>query len=956
MSQMKGLVQFITDIRNSKEQEQEDRRVQSELVHIQKQFQQPNLSGYHRKKYICKLLYIYLMGHELTFGLDEAMTLARSKVYSEKSIGYLALSLFYQTRTEAVDAIFETIHNDLAHPKEDFVCLALQFLSSVADSDAYSRAFENDVFNLIRSPVSSALVRKKAVLTLLQLLKIDPLLVTRHPNVISRVAPLINDTDFGVSIAAVSLVQHVAKLDVNLCNSCTTLALEKLHKIVVEDECPPSHMYHGIPAPWLTVKLFQLLETLVPNVDAMPLDQANMHTVKTVIQRAISTALSQTPLMSAEARHTRDFVLLGAVSLAAHVDPSPDQSTIAADALCQLLQSTETNTRYLSLAALAKLAARNDDPVLMTINKHIEHISSLLRDRDVSVRRLSLDLMYIICNSNTVQQMCQQLLEYLSVTDFAMKSEVAVKIAVLAEKYATNATWYVTTMMKLISVAGNYLDEEVRQRLIQIVVNNDSIQATACRLCYSALKSGTYPESMVKVAAFLLGEFGTQLDIPLVQQFDLLHSCYFQTSVMARCVLLSSFLKFYVHEPQIRPRILDLYEQESNSFIAEIQQRCLEYSKLATLPDKSLLSLVVVDMPPFQSNISPLISRLGNVQQLQQSFQLNLPYAAHSSSSLERPKSPKKPAPPRPRSRKNTNSVMSLSLNVASASPSRSETDDSSRSMSHFSDSQFSYNSTANPSVDHLPAFSPNWKEGYYRLLHYDQGIFYEDSLFKILFRLRRNHAQLHYELFYSNKSPSTISGLTSEVVSKLSNTEDPGYVIKVIKHPESTITANSKSVQIFDVSVRKPYLDTEVPIINISFVCGTLCQYKLRLPAVVGKIMVRGTPLSKESFFTRWSQISSLPGGECQKVIRLSSPMQTVILSRTMQLFGFNLLKNIDYNMHNIVCTGILSMAAGGAGCLMRIETNPQDARVLRITMRCTVSGLADILVGTLTDLLNNI
>ncbi|KAG7740953.1 hypothetical protein KL923_001594 [Ogataea haglerorum] len=955
MSQMKGLVQFITDIRNSKEQEQEDRRVQSELVHIQKQFQQPNLSGYHRKKYICKLLYIYLMGHEFTFGLSEAMALARSRVYSEKTIGYLALSLFYQTRTEDVDTVFETIHNDLAHQKEDFVCLALQFLSSMADSEAYSRAFEEQVFQLIRSPLSSSLVRKKAVLTMLQLLKIDPLLVTRQPSLVSRVAPLINDSDFGVSIAAVSLVQHVAKLDLDLCASCTTLALEKLHKIVVEAECPASHMYHGIPAPWLTVKLFQLLETLVPNIDAMPLDQANMHTVRIVIQRAISMAISQSPLVSAEARHTRDFVLLGAVSLAAHVDPSADQSTIAADALCQLLQSAETNTRYLSLAALAKLAARNDEPVLMTINKHIEQIFSLLRDRDVSVRRLSLDLMYIICNSDTVQQMCQRLLEYLSVTDFAMKSEVAVKIAVLAEKFATNATWYVTTMMKLISGAGNYLDEEVRQRLIQIVVNNDSIQATACRLCYSALKSGTYPESMVKVAAFLLGEFGTQLDTPLVQQFELLYSCYFQTSVTARCVLLSSFLKFYVHEPQLRPRILELYQQESNSFSAEIQQRCLEYSKLVTLPDSSLLNLVVVAMPPFQSKISPLISRLGNVQQLQQSFQLNLPYAARSSSSLERPKSPKKAAPPRPRSRKNTNPIMSPLLN-STTTPSLTDLDDSSRSMSHFSDSQFSYNSAANPSVDHLPAFSPNWKEGYYRLLHYDQGIFYEDSLFKILFRLRRNHAQLHYELSYSNKSPGTITGLTSEVIANLSNAEDPGYVIKIIKHPESTITSNSKSVQIFDVTVRKPYLDREAPSISISFVCGTLCQYKLRLPAVVGKIMVRGTPLPKESFFTRWRQVSSLPGGECQKVIRLSSPMQTVILSRTMQLFGFNLLKNIDYNMHNIVCTGILSMAAGGAGCLMRIETNPQDARVLRITMRCTVSGLADILVGTLTDLLDNI
>ncbi|KAH3660331.1 hypothetical protein OGAPHI_006917 [Ogataea philodendri] len=942
MSQMKGLVQFITDIRNAKEQEQEHKRVQSELVHIQKQFQQSNLSGYHRKKYICKLLYIYLMGHDLSFGMSESIALAGSKVYSEKCIGYLALSIFLQTQSHNMDVVFDLVHSDLSQQREDFICLGLQFLSAVAESDIHSQRFETEVFSLIRSPVSSPLVRKKAVLTLLQLFKVDPLLITRNPTFATRIVPLINDPDFGVSVASVSLVQHIAKLAPELCTNCITLVVEKLHKVVVQGECPENQKYYGVPAPWLTVKLFQLLETLVPDIDVVPVDNANMKLIKTILQRAISTAISQRQSLSLEARHTRDFILFGAISLAAHVDPSPDQLSTAVDALCQLLESPETNIRYLALGALGKLATRNESEVLDTLDRHNEQIFSLLRDRDVSVRRLSLDLIYIVSSPQNVEDTCSRLLEYLSVAEFVMKSEVAVKIAVLAEKHATDANWYVTTMMRLISVAGNYLDEEVRQRLIQIVVNNDSIQPTACRLCYASLKNGSFPESMVKVAGFLLGEFGHKLDVPLEQQFDLLYGYYPQGSVPARCILLSSFLKFYHHSELLRPRIIELYEQESNSFSAEVQQRSLEYLKLTSGTNQTLLSLVVVEMPPFQSNISPLIPRLGNVSQLQQSFQLSLPQAMASSSSLERPRSPtKKVPPPRPRSRKNTGSVASPAVTSFPTGASM----DSSQAFS-----QFSHSSTIDSTL------SASWKEGYYRQLHYDQGIFYEDTIFKIVYRMKRDRAVLHFDLTYSNKSAAPISGLTCSVVSNIVDSSDPGYIVNILQHPESGIAPGAKSVQKFDITVRKPYLDSEVPTLNISFMCGGYSEHKLRLAAVLGKILTRGSPLTKETFFARWSQVANLSGSESQKVVKLKTCTSTAIIGRAVQLFGFNVLPGIDPNANNIVCAGILSMAAGGAGCLCRIETNPQDSRLFRVTMRCTMAGLADILVGTLVDLLNNI
>lgn len=46
----------------------------------------PTLSGYHRKKYVCKLMYLYILGYEIDFGHSEAVDLMDSAKFSEKQI------------------------------------------------------------------------------------------------------------------------------------------------------------------------------------------------------------------------------------------------------------------------------------------------------------------------------------------------------------------------------------------------------------------------------------------------------------------------------------------------------------------------------------------------------------------------------------------------------------------------------------------------------------------------------------------------------------------------------------------------------------------------------------------------------------------------------------------------------------------------------------------------------
>ncbi|MEQ2229848.1 AP-2 complex subunit alpha-1 [Ilyodon furcidens] len=98
---MRGLAVFISDIRNCKSKEAEIKRINKELANIRSKFKGDKaLDGYSKKKYVCKLLFIFLLGHDIDFGHMEAVNLLSSNKYTEKQIdyrtGYLHLQNFSQ--------------------------------------------------------------------------------------------------------------------------------------------------------------------------------------------------------------------------------------------------------------------------------------------------------------------------------------------------------------------------------------------------------------------------------------------------------------------------------------------------------------------------------------------------------------------------------------------------------------------------------------------------------------------------------------------------------------------------------------------------------------------------------------------------------------------------------------------------------------------------------------------
>jgi hypothetical protein len=81
-----------------------------------------------------------------------------------------------------------------------------------------------------------------------------------------------------------------------------------------------------------------------------------------------------------------------------------------------------------------------------------------------------------MCDRSNAEEIVQEMLNYLETADYSIREEMVLKVAILAEKYATDYSWYVDVILNLIRMAGDHVSEEVWYRVIQIVVNREDVQ------------------------------------------------------------------------------------------------------------------------------------------------------------------------------------------------------------------------------------------------------------------------------------------------------------------------------------------------------------------------------------------------------------------------------------------------------------------------------------------------
>lgn len=617
-------------------------------------------------------------------------------------------------------------------------------------------------------------------------------------------------------------------------------------------------------------------------------------------------AAMETP-KNVQQNNAQNAILFEAINLLIHLDTEHNLMMQISSRLGKYIQSRETNVRYLGLEAMTHFAARAE--TLDPIKKHQNIIIGSLRDRDISVRRKGLDLLYSMCDTTNAGPIVNELLRYLQTADYAIREEMVLKVAILTEKYATDAQWYIDMTLKLLSLAGDHVNDEVWQRVIQIVTNNEELQAYAAHILLNYLKTDCH-ESLVKIGCYVLGEFGhliadNQGSSP-IEQFLALQAKMISSTDNTRAMILSSFVKFVNLFPEVKPHLLQMFRLYSHSPDSELQQRAFEYLSLATLPSDDLLRTVCDEMPPFSERASILLSRLH--QGTAGTGDKKTWVVGGKSANADKQEV---------LMAQNTGLKRTFTTIVNGTSTRASgKTAASSGDLAGLDLSAPS--APAAPNLASAAHLTPEWEVGYSRLYFADEGVLFEDAQIQVGLRSEfRGHMGV-VKVYITNKSSFPIGSLTTT----LDNPSSPNLKIDSKNLPEASVAAGTQTQQTLLFEAQGAF--TDAATIRISYLAGALQAYTLQLPIQMHRYMEPST-LTAEEFFRRWRQIGGGPL-EAQNTFGVKGKTKSVseeFTRRLVEQFRWRILDGVDPNPSNIVGCGVYHLASGKTGCLMRLEPN---------------------------------
>lgn len=613
---MRGLNTFITDIRHCPNKETEQKRCEKELAKIRNKFaSNKGLSGYQKKKYVWKLLYMHILGYEIDFGYFEAANLINCPKFSEKYSGYVATGILVsENNTDLYKTITSSIQSDLLSSNEINQSLALAMIGSLAPQELVENLHpEVTKIALSENTRFSLFVRKKALLCLLRIYRkyrdkfnpsewVQPALCLFNQKYLSlgflsAVASFVlGMVNFFPASSFEELTQKVAKL---------------LHKLVIARDCSQDYLYYSTPNPWLQVKLLKILQELPP-----PSDPATFQILLDVLMKIKKTEVTKT-VNKNNADHGILFEAANLIISYKGAAP-PDLRNETITLLGIFITVREPNIRYLALESMCRFNASPASAKI--IAEHLPTILKSLRDNDISIRRRALDILYLMCTPQTASKIVEDLMQYVDESDLLFREELVLKIAILAEKFADDLQWYIDVVVRLVTSSGEYVTDDIWFRIIQIITGfgteaSPDLQRYACMKLYTALNVPHVHETLVKIAAFVLSEYSHFLidsgkDPKKI--YDTLNRHFMNCSEKGKAILLSAYIRLANKYEDLLDEVQAVFQLQGEHFDPDIQQRAVEYLQI-TNEDQELRNQILAKLPPFSEEIqnnNPLMKRI----------------------------------------------------------------------------------------------------------------------------------------------------------------------------------------------------------------------------------------------------------------------------------------------------------------------------------------------------------
>lgn len=546
---------------------------------------------HYRQRNVAKLMYIHMLGYPTHFGQMECLKLISANGFPEKRIGYLALTLLLNEQAEVLTLVTNSLKIDLSSHSQYIQALSLITIGNLSTQDM-ARDLASDVEKLLRS--TNSYLRKKAVLATIRLLRKEPDLLEHFGE---RIAGLLKDRAHGVLISGLQLIMEVLDIVPEMKSEYEKLvpSLVRLLRNFISMGFSPEHDVSGITDPFMQVKLLSVLRLL-----GRGSEEASEQMNDVLAQVATNTETS---------KNAGNAILYECVQTIMEVQSDSSLRVLAVNILGRFLLNRDNNIRYVALNSLSRMVV--DD--IAAVQRHRNTIVECLKDSDVTIRQRAMELIYQLVDAENVVTLTAELLNYLVVAQSEHKPNLVSKIIQIVEKYSPSKKWRVDTIITMLSLAGNQVEDSVPRTAIIFLTQADGLQGYATHRLYRAVIDDSSQQALLHVGIWCIGEHGNLITqsysdadgqtytavsesdiVSLLEKSLRLHNADNTT----RAFLLNAFIKLSVRlSASVRPKIVELVSQFKTSLSLELQQRSLEYVSILNGRWDGIRGNVLSNMP-----------------------------------------------------------------------------------------------------------------------------------------------------------------------------------------------------------------------------------------------------------------------------------------------------------------------------------------------------------------------
>lgn len=549
--------------------------IQKESAAIRTSFREDYSDQSIRKQNVAKLLYLFTLGERTHFGQVECLKLLASSKFSDKRLGYLGTMLLLDENQQVLTLVTNSLANDLNHPNQNVVGLALCTLGNIAGTEM-SRDLFADVEKILGS--SNPYLRKKAALCAMRIIDRVPEL---EENFLDKAKLLVNEKNHGLLLCGMALIQTMCDNNPDHIVEFKPIipTLIKHLKSLLSSGYAPEHDVIGISDPFLQVKILQLLRLLGAG------DPQSSELMSDILAQIASNTDS--------AKNVGSAVLYEAVRTIFGIEADSGLRVLGVNILGQFLSTKDNNIRYVALNTLLQVI----EVEATAVQRHRATIIECLQDPDISIRRRALDLSFALINDQNIRVLVRELLAFLETADNEFKTNLISQVAMAAEKYAPNKRWHVDTILRMLKLAGSYAKENVLSAFITLVITTEELHLYTVQKLYAGLKNDISQEGLNLVGVWLIGEYAHKLlkggsyeeedlvqevtETDIVSLMETILDSSFSSDVVKEYTI-NSLIKLTtrISSPAEIERIRRMLQRYSKSLNVEIQQRVVEYGQL----------------------------------------------------------------------------------------------------------------------------------------------------------------------------------------------------------------------------------------------------------------------------------------------------------------------------------------------------------------------------------------